>query len=106
MVGGALLPQSIYAPPSSELFNAYSCCRFSFAIIELPMLGNTTYCVEVLKMPTAKASKIKIRFVPPGDPVVKRKRRATPAEMGLRADMAQFYAMKSILEEVLGYPYI
>lgn len=59
---------------------------------------------EVLKMPNAKASKIKIRFVPPGDPVVKRKRRATPAEIGLRADMAQFYAMKSILEEVLGYP--
>ena len=47
---------------------------------------------------------IKITAVAPGDPRTKRKRRPTEAEIGLRYDMSQFYAMKATLEALFGHP--
>ena len=44
------------------------------------------------------------RSAVPGDPVARRKRRPTYEEIGLRADMNQFYGMKAVLEQVLGHP--
>jgi hypothetical protein len=56
-------------------------------------------------MPTRKpATRSRVRFVAPGDPVARRKRRLTYEEIGLRADTSQFYAMKAVLEQVLGRP--
>jgi hypothetical protein len=55
-------------------------------------------------MPTRKPATIRIRYVAPGDPVPTRKRRPTYEEIGLHADMSQFYAMKAVLEEALGHP--
>jgi hypothetical protein len=54
-------------------------------------------------MATLKQPTIDVRFVASGDSVVQRKQRLTPAEIGLRADMAQFYAMKAVLEKVFGH---
>ena len=55
-------------------------------------------------MPTIRPPVIRVRAVAPGDPAAKRKQRPTYEEIGLRADMSQFYAMKAVLEEALGHP--
>jgi hypothetical protein len=46
----------------------------------------------------------RIRFVSTGDMAAKPKKRPTYAEIGLRADMSQFYGMKAVLEELFGHP--
>lgn len=46
--------------------------------------------------------RITIGVVAPGDKVAMRKRRPTEAEIGLSADLSQFYGMKATLERLFG----
>jgi hypothetical protein len=55
-------------------------------------------------MPRLKPPNIKVRFIAPGEATPVRKRRPTRAEIGLHADMSQFYEMKAVLEEAFGHP--
>ena len=55
-------------------------------------------------MPKPEPPDVKITFVKPGELPIKRKRRLSREESGLRHDVSQFYSMKAVLEDLFGHP--